>query len=132
MSGAAEAVARRRAEWVELVNGRNAEGYADLLTEDVVWLPPVGEPIEGREAFRAWLAPFFRSWEYEFTAEPTRVHPFDGWCAELGRFLSRLTPADGGETREHGGEYFILWRLDRDGTWRIERYVDVTREGSSG
>lgn len=126
MSEITEAITRRRREWVEAVNARDLEAYADLVTEDLVWLPPMGEPIESREAFRAWLQPFFESWEYDFSVEARRIQAFDGWCVERGRFLSRLTPAGGGEAREHGGEYLIFWRLDGDGAWRIERYADVT------
>ena len=26
----------------------------------------------------------------------------------------------------HEGEYFIFWRRDGDGRWRIDRYADIT------
>lgn len=114
----------RRSDWIRVVNQGNLDGYADLVAEDVVWLPPAGSPIEGREAFRLWLEPFFEQYGYEFNLEPTRVQMFDGWCAEVGRFHSILIGKGGGDAREHGGEYFVLWRLDPDAVWRIERYVD--------
>lgn len=114
---------QRRREWTSVVNGRDLEGYADLVTEDVVWLPPSGEPITGREAFRAWLEPFFTRYEYRFSVEPVQIRAFDGWRAEIGRFRSILT-ADEDAPQEHTGEYFVLWRLDSDDVWRIERYAD--------
>lgn len=46
------------------------------------------------------------------------------WCAETGHFRSVLATRDGGTPREHTGRYFVLWRLEADGIWRIDRYVD--------
>lgn len=37
---------------------------------------------------------------------------------------SVLSSAAGAEPRAHEGRYLALWRLDADGVWRIERYVD--------
>jgi hypothetical protein len=81
--------------------------------------------IRWREAFQAWLEPFFRRFDYDFHLEPKQVRVFEGWCAEGGTFRSVMTPKGGGEPQEHGGTYAVLWRLDQsDDTWRIERYVD--------
>lgn len=129
MSGVVDAVAVRRREWVDAVNGGSLERYADLLAEDAVWLPPSGPPILGRDGFRRWLEPFFGRFEYDFFLEPARVIPFDGWCAEHGRFRSALTEKGGDTPQVHGGDYFVLWRLDPDGAWRIERHVDVSGGG---
>jgi uncharacterized protein (TIGR02246 family) len=130
MNSALDPVAERRREWVSVVNDGALEGYADLVTQDVAWLPPAGDPITSREAFRAWLEPFFARYDYRFSLEPTQVRAFDGWCAELGHFRSALSAKSGGETQEHASRYFALWRLDTDGTWRIERYVDGVGGGA--
>lgn len=124
MNADADPVAERRREWVEAVNDRALERYADLVTDDVVWLPPSGEPLTGRKAFRRWLEPFFQRYAYRFSVEPLEVHGFDGWCAEIGRFRSVLSPEGSSTPQEHTGHYFVLWRLDSDEAWRIERYVD--------
>jgi len=118
------AVAARRDDWCAALNDDDPDAYLDLVAEDLVWLPPMGAPIEGREAFRRWLEPFMERFEYEFAVAPAHIRPFDGWCAETGRFRSVLTEKTGGEPRAHGGHYFVLWRLDDDGVWRMERYVD--------
>ena len=126
---AAAGVDRRRHEWITVVNNGSLDEYADLVAEDVVWLPPAGGALTGRKAFREWLRPFFTRYDYEFTVEPSEVRVFDGWCAELGRFRSVLSTG-GGDRQEHTGNYFVLWRLDADRTWRIERYVDGIGEGA--
>lgn len=124
MNDVQPALDERRREWIAVVSEGDLEGYADLVTEDVVWLPPSGEPVTGREAFSAWLRPFFTRYDYRFSVEPVQVRMFDGWCAEIGRFRSILTADEDAAPQEHTGEYFVLWRLDSDETWRIERYVD--------
>jgi uncharacterized protein (TIGR02246 family) len=123
MNMAVDAVAERRREWIAAVNAGSLEGYADLVAEDVVWLPPSGAALTSRQAFREWLEPFFRHYDYEFSVEPLEVRAFHGWCAEVGRFRSVLASGSS-ESQEHKGQYFVLWRLDADGSWRIERYVD--------
>ncbi len=117
-------VADRRREWVAAVNDGSLERYTDLMAEDLVWLPPAGQPLTGREAFRAWLEPFFGRFDYRFSVEPIHVRAFDGWCAETGRFRSILSEKGGGAPQEHSGSYLVLWRLEPDGAWLMERYVD--------
>lgn len=54
-----EAIRRQRGRWIAAVNARNVERYLDLLTEDVVWLPPGQAALSGRDAFGSWVQPFF-------------------------------------------------------------------------
>lgn len=124
MKDVQEEIRQRRKEWREAVNACDVAAYADLVTENLVWLPPMGNAIEGRESFRAWLEPFFGRFSYDFHVEPGRVRMFAGWCAEVGTFRSVMTARSGGEPQEHGGSYTLLWRREDDGVWRIERYVD--------
>lgn len=123
MSTVIDAIDKRRREWIAVVNRGMLEDYADLVAEDVVWLPPAGAPLTSRQAFREWLRPFFAQYDYEFSVEALEVRVFDGWCAEVGRFRSVLYNKSG-DPQQHTGQYFVLWRLDADGSWRIERYVD--------
>lgn len=121
-----KAIAGRRDEWIASVNDGDLERYAALVTQDVVWLPPSGDPIVGREGFKAWLEPFFGRYAYDFSLDHVRVRPCGSWCAELGEFRSVLSLSGEGEGQEHAGRYFALWRLEQDGEWRIERYVDIS------
>lgn len=118
------AVERRRA-WINAVEGRDADDYASIVTNDVVWFPPVGEPLHGRAAFRQWIEPFMGTFRYRLSLAPTASNEAGDWAYETGAFRSVLEPIDGGAAREHDGHYFVLWRNDTDGAWRIERYVDL-------
>lgn len=129
VADALAALARRRQDWVEAVASGDLERYAELVAEDLVWIPPAGRPLEGRAAFRRWLAPFFARYAYDFDVEPIQLRAADGWCAELGRFRSIVSVRGSDERREHTGRYLVLWRREGDGTWRIERYVDGIGSG---
>lgn len=115
--------------WIRAVGATDVDAYADVVCEDVVWLPPGGDPVEGRAAFRRWLAPFFEAYDYDFTIDDAAISVTGGYAVEKARFRSAMTSRSGGETMEHEGRFIVLWRRDDDGRWRIDRYVDDTGEG---
>lgn len=120
----AETAIRRRQAWIDAVEAGDAEAYAALVSDDVVWIPPSGDPLHGRAAFRAWLEPFVGAFGYEMHLETSATHEAGDWAWETGSFRSVMTPLDGGTPQEHRGRYFVLWHRDSDGVWRIDRYVD--------
>lgn len=115
-----------RRAWMAAVKRTDLAAYADLVCDDVVWLPPGRPAFQGRGAFRDWLAPFFEAYAYELDIEDSVVRVAGGWAVETGDFRSRMTSHATGETMEHAGSFIVLWRRDDDGRWRIERYMDVT------
>lgn len=112
--------------WIAAVDGTDLAGYAEIVCEDVVWLPPGREPVRGRGAFRDWLAPFFEAYAYEFALDGVRFRVAGDRAVEKGAFRSLMTSRETGEEAEHAGRFIALWRRDDDGIWRIERYLDDT------
>lgn len=125
MSDEANIIARRKS-WVTAVNDGDWERYGQLLTEDVVWIPPGLDAIYGRTAVQQWLKPFFHEYEYDFVLSKSRLRVAGNWAVENGLFTSSLRRRESGRRSSHAGRYLVLWRLDGDGTWYIERYVDLT------
>lgn len=119
-------IAERRQQWIDAVNARDVDRYIELLTEDIVWLPPGQPALSGRPAFAAWVRPFFERFGYEFGITEPTVRPAGKWAVERGTFQTRMTPLKGGEVGFHTGAYLALWRKEADDTWRIERYIDET------
>ena len=117
-------VKERHRHWIEAVNSRNLDAYAELVAEDVVWIPPVGPAIAGRQEFREWLRPFFVAYHYEYAPSNSRFLDAGDWVVESADFETQMTPVGGGPARSHEGAYLVIWRRDSDGAWRIERYVD--------
>ncbi len=116
---------KRHKEWIDIVNNGDAEAYAGLLTEDAVWFPPGGYPIEGRAAFKKWLDPFFGRFVYEFSVTNERIRITADRAVEKGEFTSLMTPKGGGEPMKHSGTFTVLWKWEGEG-WNIERYIDDT------
>lgn len=123
----------RRLQWMAVVAAGDAGAYGDLVTEGVVWVPPDGEAILGRRAFRAWVRPFFRDFTYEFTVRPSHVAVVKDWAVECGEFVSSVSSSDRGRPPiAHSGAYVVVWALGADHLWRIDRYFDVTASRKAG
>lgn len=115
----------QRAAWVAAVRARDVEGYAALLTPDVVWFPPGQAALSGRLAFQAWVQPFFERFAYDFHLEDVRCQLAGSFARERGQFRTVMTPLGGGSPMQHRGEYLVLWRHNPAAGWQIERYVDL-------
>lgn len=117
-------VKERHRHWIEAVNSRSLDAYAELVAEDVVWIPPVGPAIAGRQEFREWLRPFFGAYHYKYAPSNSRFLDAGDWVVESADFETQMTPVGGGPAMSHEGAYLVIWRRDSDGAWRIERYID--------
>ncbi|MEX2374025.1 MAG: SgcJ/EcaC family oxidoreductase [Dehalococcoidia bacterium] len=118
--------------WVEAVNETDLDAYANLVSEDVVWIPPGQAAIQGRIAFADWLKPFFARYHYEFTIADPSVRVAGDWAVEKGNFRSQMIPRSGGNAMDHRGQFIVLWLKDTDSVWRIDRYVDDTPTKGDG
>lgn len=114
--------------WLEAVEQADLDGYVDLVVEDVVWIRPGQEALQGRMAFRRWLEPFFEQYTYAMSVRDLDIRVAGRWAVEKSAFHSRMTPRAGGDAMEHTGRFIALWRHELDGTWRIDRYIDDTPE----
>lgn len=119
-----ESFKKRHNKWVEIVNSGNVEAYAKLLAEEVVWIPPGQQPITGREAFKEWLSPFMDKYSYDFSITDEQIRVSGDWVFERARFISKMTPLEGGEPMKHSGTFSVLWNRGSDNKWYIERYID--------
>lgn len=120
------ALEERHREWIQVVNGGDIDAYCEILTVDAVWIPPRSEPVEGREAFKNWLAPFVERYSYQFDLSDQRIHVAGNRAFERARFTSEMTPKSGGASMTHSGTFTALWMKEQDNNWYIERYIDDT------
>jgi len=124
-----ESIELRRQEWAAVVNARDVDGYIELLTDDVVWIPPGQPAVSGKQAFASWVRPFFERFSYEFVITEPELRVAGNWALERGTFETKMKSLNDGKTGQHAGAYLVLWRKEGGGVWRIERYVDDTRSG---
>lgn len=114
--------------WLEAVEQGDLDAYVDLVVEDVVWIAPGPVALEGRMAFRDWLAPFLEQHIYAMSVSDPDIRVAGRWAVEKGMFHSHISPRTGGDAMEHTGRFLTLWRHGADGKWRIDRYIDDTPE----
>lgn len=121
-----DALRKRHREWIQVVKDGNVDGYCQILTENVVWMPPGSIPIEGRKAFQKWLTPFFNQFSYQFDINDIRLKVSGNRAIERAQFISTMTPKAGGDSMKHAGTFIALWVQMKDSNWYIERYIDDT------
>jgi uncharacterized protein (TIGR02246 family) len=98
----------------------NWETFTGLLSDDVVFLPPNGAVVEGRQAVMAFLQGFPTL--ASFTASATDVAGHGDWAYARGTF-SFTTAPDSGPPMTEQGKFLAIHRRDADGTWRITRDI---------
>lgn len=125
-----QAIERQRRLWTEAVNARDVDRHLELVTEDVVWLPPGRPPVSGKAGLAGLLRPVFEGFDLRFEITEPEVRMAGDWAVERGRFRTDLESRADGESGRHDGRYLVLWRRAGDGVWRIERYVDQTPPSS--
>ena len=126
MPGDLEEIEHQRQEWSAAVNARDVNRYLEILTEDVVWLPPGQRARSGKRDFESWVRPFFERFSYEFTITQADVRIAGDWAVERGAFQTKMTAMEDAQSGRHAGTYLVLWRRESDSRWRIERYIDET------
>lgn len=119
-----EKIDQQRLKWMEAIKTGNLEAFAELLTDDAVWLPAGQSAVVGKPAIQTWLAPLFAQFHYDFSISDVKVRVLGDWAVEQARFASKLTDKHSGQTQQHQSRYIILWRRGSEDIWQIERYID--------
>lgn len=102
-----------RRAYMNAFNAGDADGVADLHTEDAIHLPAGMPPVEGRSAIRELVESSLSRMppEASFRFEPLEVRIADGWAVERG-------VTEGAESFPPG-KYVMLYEEGGDGRWRI-------------
>jgi uncharacterized protein (TIGR02246 family) len=102
--------------WVTAFNARDADAMAQLVTEDVVLMPPGSGPVRGREAAASsWRAAASKA-NRRLAAKTEEVVIAGDFAWALGGFTRALP--DG--TIVDQGKFLKIWKRV-DGRWKIHR-----------
>ena len=94
--------------------------YLQAYEDDAVWIPPHSPEIVGREVAAARIKPLMDQVSIEIVGhDDEHVATGPDWIAERGRYVATITPKKGGDSRQDGGNFMMLWHRGRDGVWRI-------------
>ena len=119
--------------WVAAVEEGDIESYVSVLHEDVKLMPPTSEPFEGKEKYKEFLEPVFKSADYEIEVkvEPSVEFLGDVAIAEY-EYVIYLKLKEGQSeidqpgalqaTRNHNAYFDVLIR-NSNGKWVVYRHT---------
>ena len=85
-----KAIQQLTERWIAAVNAQEIEPLLGLVTDDVIFLPPSGPPIQGKEAVGDLYRSIFTQFEFEQSIPGVLRH------------LATLVPAEGAGARPFG------------------------------
>ena len=111
------------AEHVIAVNSSNTSLNLSGFTEDVVYMPPGGPALVGKEALTDLVETFYASSKghVDMIAEETVVS--GDLAYQWGNFEGMVYPIGGGDTISMNSKFVYIYRRQADGTWKIARDI---------
>ena len=106
------------ARWLADERAGNARAVLDLCDDDVLWLPPGGRPMRGRQTILQWLSgPSVRVQEVSLSNLEIRGEGGVAWktCEFATTYVLN---GDSAPITERGSQLWVLHRTDA-GEWRI-------------
>lgn len=115
------AIEKLSADWLEAMRQggeAGADGYAQFVTEDAVFLPPNAERIDGRARVRDAMLEFTSSDDFAISWRPTQIEILDdgGLALAIGEYQYSLKNPEGKLVSDKG-KYFDQFRKQADGSW---------------
>ena len=105
--------------FVATVNGGDAEGWADLLTDDFVFMVPDAPKFVGKEmAVGAAKMGFFDPFHLRLANKYEDVQIFGAQAFAQGIFTLDRIPKAGGKTISQPGKFLNYLRKQGDGSWK--------------
>lgn len=116
------AIRVRLAEVVEAHNTGDAVRWANLATEDAVFMPEGGPTVTGRSALLEWINAFYATARISnMRAEAIEIIVAEDWAISRDYFTASLTPSNGDPATVLDGKEIAVWKRQRDGSWRAAR-----------
>jgi len=106
--------------WIAAVNAGELEPLLDLMTDDVVFVNPGGEPI-GRGGFRDGFLEGHRRNEIHCTSQLQEVVVVGDLAHALARDALSVAPRAGGDAFRLAGHRLTVYRRQPDGRWLLAR-----------
>ena len=96
----------------------DVDGFLEMLLDDVVFLPPGENPVEGKSAVREYYAGLFSMFDVQLTHIPGPVDIVGDAVVHSGNARGTMSPKAGGETISFYNKYLFVMRIQPDGSLR--------------
>ena len=111
-------------EWIAAASKKDAEALTDLYDENAVLMPKQEEPVIGKAAIGEYYRKLVADPHYvpfTETFESNSFHVAGEIAIDTADFDGELT-RDGKHIHFHG-KILIVWKKQKDGSWKIFRYM---------
>ena len=121
-----KAIQQLTERWIAAVNAQEIEPLLSLVTDDVIFLPPSGPPIQGKEAVGDLYRSIFTQFDFEQSASHEEIEVSGDWAFAWGSEMLTLSPRGGGQPIRMCGKGLTILRRQPDGSWKFARGINNT------
>jgi ketosteroid isomerase-like protein len=107
---------------IERDNAKDIEGVLFHYSDDITFLPPNGDVVNGKAAVRARYERLFANFNPDLRSETTEVFSSSDVAYVRGYTRGRLTPVGGGEPTKLDDKFLAILKC-RGGTWRVSHLM---------
>jgi uncharacterized protein (TIGR02246 family) len=130
--GDAKAIQELTELWITAVKHQDIDRLLSLVTDDVVFLPPSGPPIQGRKAVGDLYRSLFTQFDVEQSARTEEIEVIGDWAFAWGTEMLTLSPRSGGPSIRTRGKGLTILRRQPDGSWNFARGINnLSPEGAN-
>jgi len=120
-----EGIRKLTEEWLTAMRNKDVGRLREMVTEDVVFLPPGFPPIRGKQAVEAMFNSFFPQFSsVEQSVSTEEVQVAGEWAFVWGIEEMVLTPERGGPGIQMSGKGMSILRRQPDGRWKFARGIN--------
>jgi uncharacterized protein (TIGR02246 family) len=110
--------------WTTAVKAQDIDRLLSLVTDDVVFLPPGGAPIRGKQAVGDLYRLLFAQFDVEQSASAEEIEVSGDWAFSWGAEVLTLSPRTGGQPIRMRGRGLTILRRQPDESWRFARGIN--------
>lgn len=99
-------------------NAKDLDAVLAGYTDDVVWLPPSGDALIGKDSIRARYSGLFASFRPEFSVAVEETRATGGMALVRGTTQGKLTSLESGAIQMVDDKFLAILRCEA-GQWRV-------------
>jgi uncharacterized protein (TIGR02246 family) len=120
------AILRLGKAWEEAIKRQDVNALLDMVTDDVLFMPPNMPTVQGKAAVAEMFRIFFATSTVDQTFNPEEIQIGRDWAFARGQDVLTITPRAGGTPVRVEARGISILRREKDGIWRFARGMTNT------